>query len=113
MRKLPEVAEEIRPGMASLGVEVESGRGDGLVITSIIEPPGTKERSLLGRSTLRGVQGELKTGDVITAIDKKPTRDIADLVRVLSAYKPDDEVSVSYLRKGAPGEARIKLVVRQ
>jgi S1-C subfamily serine protease len=59
------------------------------------------------------VQGELKTGDVITAIDKKPTRDIADLVRVLSEYKPDDEVSVSYLRKGAPGEARIKLVVRQ
>lgn len=113
VRKLPEVAEEIRPGMASLGVEVESGRGDGLVITSIVEPPGTKERSFLGRSTLKGIQGELKTGDVITAIDKKPTRDIADLVRVLSEYKPDDEVSVSYLRKGAAGEARIKLVVRQ
>lgn len=113
VRRLPEVAEEIRAGMASLGVEVESGRGDGLVITSIVEPPGTKERSLLGRSTLRGVRGELKTGDVITAIDAKPTRDIADLVRVLSAYKPDDEVRVSYLRKGAPGEATIRLVVRQ
>ncbi|HEX8875423.1 MAG TPA: PDZ domain-containing protein [Phycisphaerales bacterium] len=112
-RKLPEVAEEIRAGMASLGVEVESGRGDGLVITSIVEPAGAKERSLLGRSTLRGVRGELKTGDVITAIDQKPTRDIADLVRVLGEYKPDDEVSVSYLRKGAPGEARIRLVVRQ
>jgi hypothetical protein len=113
VRKLPEVAEEIRPGMASLGVEVESGRGDGLVITSIVEPPGTKERSLLGRSTLKGVQGEIKTGDVITAIDEKPTRDIADLVRVLSEYKPDDEVRVSYIRKGAAGEARIRLVVRQ
>lgn len=113
VRTLPEVAEEIRPGMASLGVEVETGAGDGVTITSIADVirPGVFDP--IPVSTLKGVRGELHVGDVITAVGGQSTRDIADLIRVLGEKKPGDEVIVTYRRRSQSGEALIRLVPRR
>lgn len=87
VRSIEMVPEEIGPGMASLGVEVESGEADGLVITRVVDPR-------------RDGDGRLRQGDVMTDIDGRPTRDIAELVRVLSGYRPGDRVTVG-LRRGS------------
>lgn len=116
VRKLPEVAEEIREGMASLGVEVETGTGDGVTITSIIEPAGRSGgrggANIIPALTLRGIRGELRVGDVITSVGEQNTRDVAELVRVLGEKKPGEEVVVTYRRRAQPGEATIKLIPR-
>ena len=113
VRTLPEVAEEIRAGMASLGVEVETGAGDGVTITSIMEPPGSRGgANILPISSLQGVKGELRVGDVITAVGGQATRDVSELVRVLGVKKPGEEVVVTYRRRAQPGEATIKLIPR-
>ncbi|MBI1190786.1 MAG: PDZ domain-containing protein [Tepidisphaera sp.] len=98
MRSLPAVPEEIRSGAASLGLEVDAGSGEGPVVLSF------------DRRT--GAQG-LHINDVITAIDGKPVRDMSELVRVLSGYKPGDEVEVSYRRYKLTGTAKIVLVKKK
>lgn len=85
VRDLPEVAERIRPGMASLGVVVTPGRGDGPTISRI-------ERRA------RGLGLGLRTRDVITAVDDRPTRTMEDLVRILSEYEVGDAVEVTVRR---------------
>lgn len=113
VRKLPEVAEEIREGMASLGVEVETGTGDGVTITSIIEPPGKGgHANIIPALSLRGVKGELRVGDVITAVGGQATRDVSELVRVLGVKKPGEDVVVAYRRRSQTGEATMKLIAR-
>lgn len=112
VRTLPEVAEDIRAGMASLGVEVETGTGDGVTITSIIEPPRRGMANIIPPLTLKGVKGELRVGDVITAVDGAATRDVAELVRVLGVKKPGDVVVVTYRRRANAGEATIRLIAK-
>lgn len=112
LRTVPEVAEEIRAGMASLGVEVETGTGDGVTITSIIEPPGRGLANVIPPLTLKGVKGELRVGDVITAVDGAATRDVAELVRVLGVKKPGDVVVVAFRRRANSGEATLRLIAK-
>jgi hypothetical protein len=83
-RALPTVPEEVKPGMASLGVEIDAtGTGEGLRISAYIR---------------RGSAGDLKQGDIITHINRRPTRDYWELIRVLTSYEPGDTVTVSYRR---------------
>ncbi|GJQ29888.1 MAG: hypothetical protein HBSAPP03_17720 [Phycisphaerae bacterium] len=91
------VPEEIKPGMASLGLEVDAGTGEGPVVTAV-----ARSRD--------GVRPNLRVGDIITAIDHRPVRDLAELVRVLSAYKPGDTVEVAYRRYRLAGTASVTLV---
>jgi hypothetical protein len=100
VRALPEVPDINRPsasGSASLGVEVEPGTGDGPVIVSV-----------LGASNVR--RAGLRRGDVVTAINGRPTRDLNELMRVLADYEPGDTVTVSYRRRNHHGEATLQLV---
>jgi hypothetical protein len=98
VRALPEVPEEIKPGMASLGLEIDAGEGEGVIVTRLMKP--------------QFIEGSLKVGDVVTAIDDKPVRDQAELVRVLAGFAPGDEVSISYRRAKKLGECRLKLVAK-
>lgn len=84
---LPEAPESIRSGMASLGVFVGAGRGDGPVIDEVVAG------SRAGGSGLR-------LRDVILSVDGRSTRTLPDLVRVLSQYEPGDRVDVE-VRRGA------------
>ena len=103
LRELAAVPESIPQGGASLGVEIEGGAGDGPVITLV-------ER---GRRRGEGAAGLLTPGDVITAIDGQPTRDIAELVRVLGAMRVGDRVTVEYRRGRRIGTAQVVLTPRR
>jgi hypothetical protein len=99
LRDLPEVAEQIRPGAAGLGLEVEQGSGDGPVVVSI---------DRRGPARAAG----LRLRDVITAINGQPTRDLNELVRVLGEQEIGEEVEVSYRRGRTHGTARVVLTRR-
>jgi hypothetical protein len=102
VRSLPEVAEQIRPGRAGLGVDVEAGTGDGPVIVDIPRP----RRGPPNPARTAG----LREGDVITAINGRPTRDLNELVRLLGEHQTGEEIEVSYRRGKEHGTVRIKLV---
>jgi len=104
VRGLPMVAEQIKPGEASLGVDVDPGNGDGPVIADIPKDG----RGPKNPSRLAG----LKVGDVITAIDNKPTRDLNELVRLLGEKEVGEEVEVSYRRGTKHETTKVKLVRR-
>jgi hypothetical protein len=95
VRGLAAVPEEIRSGAASLGLELDAGNGEGPIVASFDRRGGT---------------GTLHLGDVITAIDGKPVRDLAELVRVLGGYKPDDQVEIAYRRYKLVGTTKLTLV---
>jgi hypothetical protein len=101
VRSLPEVAEQIKPGDAGLGVDVDPGTGDGPVIVGI--PP-----SIYGRRN-PALRSGLRVGDVITSIDGSPTRDLNELVRLLGTKKVGEEVEVGYRRRSEHGAVRITL----
>lgn len=87
---LPEVAEARSDGTisgltASLGVQLDPGTGDGPVVQRI-----------MSRSTRNA---GVRTRDVVTAIDGRPTRDMNEFVRVLGEYAPGQTVTVSVRRR--------------
>jgi S1-C subfamily serine protease len=51
----------------------------------------------------------LKAGDVITKIDEETVEDPGDLVRALSDYEEDDEITVTYVRHGKTATAKATL----
>lgn len=99
VRTLPMVAEQIKQGNAGLGAEVDAGSGDGPVIAEV-------DRNGPAR------KAGLRRGDVITAIDDKPTRDLNELVRLLGEKEIGDEVEVAYRRGSKHAKATVKLVRR-
>lgn len=102
VRLLPEVPEQIEPGMASLGIEIDAGAGEGPVVASVSR-----------RRVAAGTKGSFRIGDVITSIDHRATRDIAELVRVLGPYKVGQVVEVAYRRGRNYGVAEVELVPRE
>lgn len=104
LRALPRVAEQHRPGQATLGVDVDPGTGDGPVIAAI--PPDSRGKRNPARAA------GLRIGDVLTAIDGRPTRDMNELVRILGEHEAGDEVEVSYRRGRTHGTARVTLTPR-
>lgn len=110
LKQLDTVAEEIEPGMASLGIEVENGPGDGV---RVVAKPDVQ--SLQRKGDSEGVARALAfaIGDVLLAIDDKPTRDIAELVRVLGEYEPGDGVRVLIRRGQTEVSADVTLAERK
>lgn len=97
IRAFPEAPEEIRPGMASIGVEIGPGRGDGPEIERI--PPGSDAR-----------RAGLRMRDVITAINGRSTRAMEDLVRILSEFEPGETVEISVRRGRLHHTVQVTLV---
>jgi hypothetical protein len=108
---LPAVAEDIPLGGANLPFTVEPAAGgigtagDGLQITTF--PPIPK------RERGKPAPERLRMRDVVTAIDGKPVRDLAELVRVLGECTPGQEVEVSFRRGTITGTARAVLVANR
>lgn len=99
VRSLPEVAEPDRPGRVALGLEVEDAAGEGLRIT--LAPRGVARDSGLRR------------GDIITAINGRPVRDINELHRILADYEVGEGVEVAYRRRQEHGVTRVQLAARR
>ncbi|MEL7472786.1 MAG: PDZ domain-containing protein [Planctomycetota bacterium] len=95
IRNLAWAPEELKPGDASLGLEIETGSGDG---PRIVEFPRGDAR-----------KAGLRKGDVITAINRRPTRDQAELVRVLAAFEPGDTVTLTLRRRSEYLDAPLTL----
>ena len=51
----------------------------------------------------------LKAGDVITSINDRKIEDPRDLVRTVNYYNPDEEVEVTFTRKGSQDEVKVIL----
>lgn len=102
VRALPAVPEEIEPGRASLGIEVEAGSGEGLTVVQVV---GSRSRDAKGRGLIKG--------DLITAINNRPTREMAELVRVLSDYQPGEQVEIAFRRGNQEMATTMTLVAKQ
>lgn len=77
------------------------------VSNSTLPPSRYAETGCTGGSYLRQVFPDspaalagLETGDVVTAINRRPVRSYADLVREISRSKPDQPTPVDYVRRG-------------
>tara|TARA_R110002072_G_scaffold271010_1_gene430856 strand:+ start:72476 stop:73990 length:1515 start_codon:yes stop_codon:yes gene_type:complete len=90
------VAETGSDLQATLGIEIETGSGDGVVVTGL--PSGSRARTGL----------HLKS--VITAINDQPTRDLFELIRVLSQYKPGDTVTLHHRRGTVHSQSQATLI---
>lgn len=92
---LPSVAEELRPGMPSLGAVVGQGTGEGPVVE---EAPA--------RADAPGAE-RLRRRDIITAVAGEATRTMEDVVRVLAERSVGESVVVSVRR----GTRRLEIPV--
>lgn len=90
------VAETGADLQATLGIEIETGSGDGVVVTGL--PRGSRARTGL----------HLKS--VITAINDQPTRDLFELIRVLSQYKAGDTVTLHHRRGTVHSQSQATLI---
>lgn len=85
LRQLPAVPEPGgREGRVGLGIDVDPGEGDGPVVT--------QAASRAARAS------GIRVGDIIYAINDRPTRDVFELVRVLGSYAPGANVTLSVRR---------------
>ncbi|MEK6700647.1 MAG: PDZ domain-containing protein [Planctomycetota bacterium] len=115
VRALPEVPEEIARGMASLGLDIETGEGDGVSVVGF--GPRIKDRKSrpVGNEPLvwKVEEGEIRKGDVIRSINGRPTREMAELVRVLSGFHPGETVELAIRRGKQSVTAKVALVAKQ
>lgn len=58
-------------------------------------------------------EGELEAGDVLTAVDGTPVDDGEALRELVTDREPGDEVELSYVRDGEPGEAVLTTIAAQ
>ena len=106
IKAFPEVPEEITTGMATLGVQIEAQGGDGVAVYGITVPANHRGRR---PEMLRGEEGDIHVGDVIRSIKGRPTRDMAELVRVLSGCEVGEIVAVEVRRGRSIVEVKVKL----
>ncbi|RYD51835.1 MAG: PDZ domain-containing protein [Sphingobacteriales bacterium] len=77
---------------ASLGID----RTEGVYVADVVTGSGAS------RSALR-------KGDFITAINSVPVRTEPEMLEQVARYKPGDNISVTYLRKGQTGQTSVQL----
>ncbi len=95
LASVPETGADLT---ATLGIGIENGSGDGVVVKDL---PGSA-RTRTG----------LRLGSVITAINDHPTRDLFELIRVLGEYKPGDTVTLHTRRGKLHATSTVKLLPR-
>jgi len=93
LETVPETGTDLR---ATLGVEIEAGTGDGVVV-----------KGLSGNARRRT---GLRLGSVITAINGHPTRDLFELIRILGKYGPGQTVTLHHRRGKVHTTTKVKLI---
>lgn len=105
-----------RPTAGILGVRSEYehmrldpgiGYESGAIVTEVLSDYGAAAAGLRAFEVSESPRGDVieRYGDVIVAIDGKPTRAFRELGRVLASRKPGDKVKVRVIR-GLPNEPR-------
>ncbi len=95
LETVPETGSDL---VATLGIEIETGTGDGVVVKGL----AGNARSRTG----------LRLGSVITAINNHPTRDLFELIRILGQYKPGETVTLYHRRGKVHSESEVTLLAR-
>lgn len=108
LRLLPEVQEEFKRGDAVFPFDFEEGSGDGIVVASTVSARPRTSGPKPGDKP--GASGGVRLRDVITAVDGKPVRELAELIQVLGEYIPGTEVEVEYRRGKITGTAKVVLI---
>lgn len=90
------VAETGADLSATLGIDIETGTGDGVVVKKL---PGNA-RTRTG----------LRMGSVITAIDGRPTRDLLEFIRVLGQYSPGQTITIDHRRGSIHSKSDVVLL---
>lgn len=93
------VAESFDDLTIALPFTLDDGTGDGPRITDMQR--GAREST------------GLRLGDVITAVDNRPTSDIQEFVRVLTAVAPETTVTIDYRRGRLYGTATVPVSERR
>jgi len=99
LRALPTVAETGTDLPATLGIKIENGTGDGVRVSDL--PPGSRKRT------------GLRVGSFITHINDRPTRDLQELIRVLSDYMPGETVTLTHRRGRVYSTSDVELLPRK
>lgn len=97
----PEIAAEMDLSAEQTGVLVER-----------VEPDSPAENAgLRGGDTPVTVNGEqfMVGGDIIMAVDEQPVTGMQDLIALLAAFAPGDEVSLTLLRNGQEIQQQVTL----
>ncbi|MGD9855892.1 MAG: S1C family serine protease [Planctomycetaceae bacterium] len=106
-RVVPELIQHGRVIRGNIGIEAVTPTDNGLRI-SRLEPGGPAEQAgLLGPRVIRQRQGpfvlervDRNAADVITAINGKPVRTVAEFTGQIEQKKPGDVVELTILREG-------------
>ncbi len=93
LETVPETGSDLT---ATLGIEVENGTGDGVVVRGL--PPGASKRT------------GLKLNAVITHVNDRPTRDLFEMIRVLGDYSAGESVSLRWRRGTVHSTSSAKLI---
>jgi PDZ domain len=95
LEAVPETGKDLS---ATMGIGIENGTGDGVVVKEL---PGNA-RSRTG----------LHVGSVITAINGHPTRDLFELIRILGKYGPGQTITLSVRRGKLHSTTTVALLAR-
>lgn len=108
---LEQVEKDWRTWLRTLPEVAEAGRGVRVGLPFAVEatPDGLKIRNQSAALESPMVRAGLRVGDVITAVESQPVRDLQELTRILGERKPGDEVELTYRRAGASFTTRVRL----
>jgi len=95
LETVPETGSDLT---ATMGIGIENGTGDGVVVKKL---PGNA-RSRTG----------LHLGSVITGINGHPTRDLFELIRILGQYSPGQTITLSVRRGKLHSTTEVELLGR-
>jgi len=96
LKALPEVPDDSRPGRARLPLDTGLPAGDGIAVEAV----GPRCRDIL-------------PGDVITAVNGTPVRELQELARVLGDLNPGTPVDVTFRRHKKILTTRLTLIPRE
>lgn len=104
VKELAEVPDEVGRGPANLPADFGPGSGEGPEVRlDLLEAFRNPGRPIPDPSGLRN-------GDVVTAINDEPVRDLNDLARVLAKYRAGQAVNVDVLRGKKHVQMKVVLV---
>ncbi|MFG0244741.1 MAG: TPR end-of-group domain-containing protein [Phycisphaerales bacterium JB052] len=95
LRRVPETGGDLT---ATLGIEIENGTGDGVVVKWL--PSGARART------------GLRLGSVITHVNGRPTRDLFELIRVLGDYQSGETITLHHRRGKVHATNKVRLLGR-
>ncbi|MAO24036.1 MAG: hypothetical protein CMJ35_09945 [Phycisphaerae bacterium] len=95
LKRVPETGGDLS---ATLGIEIENGTGDGVVVKWL--PSGARART------------GLRLGSVITHVNGRPTRDLFELIRVLGDYRSGETVTLHHRRGTVHATSEVRLLGR-